>query len=244
MLPSTLDKKIDSQGRYLTTINKMIWQDMSTACPCFFSAWVLEFYLPSPTQLEGVKHCCSPLHPRFRCEFLEQLPHVFVSCYSSIWARGFDRNSESCRFESTRSIYNSCRFDVRRSRLGPRLITKMCLPLVCRRETRLHIAVPERARAYPRIKMQHKLSNPCLWLIRCYSLEEFENYASETFYSFICCYSSVVNCAFVQRLQWQVWTFLFFHRSIENTSWKVLACGIYALVVFVSEIARVSAANE
>ena len=189
MLPSTLDKKIDSQGRYLTT-----------ACPCFFSAWVLEFYLPSPIQLAGVKHCCSPPHPRLRCEFPEELPHVFVSCYSSIWARGFDRHSESCRFESTRSIYNSCLFDVRRSRSEPRLITKMCLPLVSRRETRLHIAVPTRARAYPRIKMQHKLPNPCLWLIRGYSLEKVGNYASETFYSLICYYSFVVNCAFVRRL--------------------------------------------
>ena len=33
-------------------------------------------------------------------------------------------------------------------------------------------------------------------------------------------------------------------REIENTSWKVLAYGIYARVVDVSEIARVSAANE
>ena len=32
--------------------------------------------------------------------------------------------------------------------------------------------------------------------------------------------------------------------DIENTSWKVLAYGIYALVVDVSEIERVSAANE
>ena len=31
---------------------------------------------------------------------------------------------------------------------------------------------------------------------------------------------------------------------IENTSWKVLAYGIYARVVDVSEIKRVSAANE
>ena len=31
---------------------------------------------------------------------------------------------------------------------------------------------------------------------------------------------------------------------IENTSWKVLAYGIYARVVDVSEIERVSAANE
>ena len=31
---------------------------------------------------------------------------------------------------------------------------------------------------------------------------------------------------------------------IENTSWKVLAYGIYTRVVFVSEIERVSAANE
>ena len=85
-------------------------------------------------------------------------------------------------------------------RSGPRLITKMCLPLVSRRESRLHIAVPTRAGAYPRIKTQYKVSNPCLWLIRGYSLEEFGNYASETFYSFICCYSFVVNCAFVRRL--------------------------------------------
>ena len=32
--------------------------------------------------------------------------------------------------------------------------------------------------------------------------------------------------------------------NIENTSWKVLAYGIYARVVDVSEIERVSAANE
>ena len=31
---------------------------------------------------------------------------------------------------------------------------------------------------------------------------------------------------------------------VENTSWKVLAYGIYARVVDVSEIERVSAANE
>ena len=33
-------------------------------------------------------------------------------------------------------------------------------------------------------------------------------------------------------------------EHIENTSWKVLAYGIYARVVDVSEIERVSAANE
>ena len=33
-------------------------------------------------------------------------------------------------------------------------------------------------------------------------------------------------------------------KFIENTSWKVLAYGIYARVVDVSEIERVSAANE
>ena len=33
-------------------------------------------------------------------------------------------------------------------------------------------------------------------------------------------------------------------KEIENTSWKVLAYGIYARVVDVSEIERVSAANE
>ena len=33
-------------------------------------------------------------------------------------------------------------------------------------------------------------------------------------------------------------------KDIENTSWKVLAYGIYARVVDVSEIERVSAANE
>ena len=33
-------------------------------------------------------------------------------------------------------------------------------------------------------------------------------------------------------------------RYIENTSWKVRAYGIYARVVDVSEIERVSAANE
>ena len=32
--------------------------------------------------------------------------------------------------------------------------------------------------------------------------------------------------------------------NIENTSWKVLTYGIYARVVDVSEIERVSAANE
>ena len=32
--------------------------------------------------------------------------------------------------------------------------------------------------------------------------------------------------------------------EIENTSWKVLAYGIYARFVVVSEIERVSAANE
>ena len=32
--------------------------------------------------------------------------------------------------------------------------------------------------------------------------------------------------------------------DIENTSWKVLAYGIYAQVVDVAEIERVSAANE
>ena len=32
--------------------------------------------------------------------------------------------------------------------------------------------------------------------------------------------------------------------NIENTSWKVLVYGIYARVVDVSEIERVSAANE
>ena len=32
--------------------------------------------------------------------------------------------------------------------------------------------------------------------------------------------------------------------EIENTSWKVLAYGIYVRVVDVSEIERVSAANE
>ena len=35
-----------------------------------------------------------------------------------------------------------------------------------------------------------------------------------------------------------------FKVYIENTSWKVLAYGIYARVVDVSEIERVSAANE
>ena len=34
------------------------------------------------------------------------------------------------------------------------------------------------------------------------------------------------------------------HTDIENTSWKVRAYGIYARVVDVSEIERVSAANE
>ena len=36
----------------------------------------------------------------------------------------------------------------------------------------------------------------------------------------------------------------FWGVHIENTSWKVLAYGIYARVVDVSEIERVSAANE
>ena len=34
------------------------------------------------------------------------------------------------------------------------------------------------------------------------------------------------------------------YEYIENTSWKVLAYGIYVRVVDVSEIERVSAANE
>ena len=34
------------------------------------------------------------------------------------------------------------------------------------------------------------------------------------------------------------------YEEIENTSWKVLAYGIYARVVDVSEIERVSTANE
>ena len=33
-------------------------------------------------------------------------------------------------------------------------------------------------------------------------------------------------------------------RNIENTSWKVLAYGIYSRVADVSEVERVSAANE
>ena len=37
---------------------------------------------------------------------------------------------------------------------------------------------------------------------------------------------------------------LSFFLDIENTSWKVLAYGIYARVVDVSEIERVSEANE
>ena len=37
---------------------------------------------------------------------------------------------------------------------------------------------------------------------------------------------------------------VFTKLDIENTSWKVLAYGIYARVVDVSEIERVSAANE
>ena len=39
-------------------------------------------------------------------------------------------------------------------------------------------------------------------------------------------------------------TFLLNTEQIENTSWKVLVYGIYALVIDVSEIERVSAANE
>ena len=38
--------------------------------------------------------------------------------------------------------------------------------------------------------------------------------------------------------------FFAYREEIENTSWKVLAYGIYTRVVFVSEIKRVSAANE
>ena len=37
---------------------------------------------------------------------------------------------------------------------------------------------------------------------------------------------------------------VFAKKCIENTSWKVLAYGIYARVIDVSEIERVSAANE
>ena len=41
------------------------------------------------------------------------------------------------------------------------------------------------------------------------------------------------------------WSYVYHtFRYIENTSWKVLAYGIYARVVDVSEIERVSAANE
>ena len=49
-------------------------------------------------------------------------------------------------------------------------------------------------------------------------------------------YRSSVNCIYLlpKRLM----------RLIENTSWKVRAYGIYARVVDVSEIERVSAANE
>ena len=52
-----------------------------------------------------------------------------------------------------------------------------------------------------------------------------------------------------QKISWLVFPDLFdiFFITIlyiENTSWKVLAYGIYARVVDVSEIERVSAANE
>ena len=38
--------------------------------------------------------------------------------------------------------------------------------------------------------------------------------------------------------------YMVYRVYIENTSWKVLAYGVYARVVDVSEIERVSAANE
>ena len=41
------------------------------------------------------------------------------------------------------------------------------------------------------------------------------------------------------RTFWEI-----FFMDIENTSWKVLAYGIYARVVDISEIERVSAASE
>ena len=53
-----------------------------------------------------------------------------------------------------------------------------------------------------------------------------------------------------QRMKWNLWIFfngfwkVFAKKYIENTSWKVLAYGIYARVIDVSEIERVSAANE
>ena len=45
-------------------------------------------------------------------------------------------------------------------------------------------------------------------------------------------------------LQWPIDDPFWIRKSIENTSWKVRAYGIYALVVDVSEMERVSAANE
>ena len=50
-----------------------------------------------------------------------------------------------------------------------------------------------------------------------------------------------------KRLAWRLTTgsaFIKMARLIENTSWKVLAYGVYARVVDVSEIERVNAGNE
>ena len=48
----------------------------------------------------------------------------------------------------------------------------------------------------------------------------------------------------LKRLVKRKQMFVILRIHIENTSWKVLAYGIYARVVDVSEIERVSAANE
>ena len=53
-----------------------------------------------------------------------------------------------------------------------------------------------------------------------------------------------INSAKYQTTTGHTCTFLTEGKEIENTSWKVLAYGIYARVVDVSEIERVSAANE
>ena len=46
------------------------------------------------------------------------------------------------------------------------------------------------------------------------------------------------------HLVFHYWYMINIVKYIENTSWKVRAYGIYARVVDVSEIERVSAANE
>ena len=62
-------------------------------------------------------------------------------------------------------------------------------------------------------------------------------------------YGSVYSCFFSFNILFQkqffcTQQFTDDYKYIENTSWKVLAYGIYARVVDVSEIERVSAANE